>query len=104
MLLELAVVLISIIILVTIGAPIARRLYRRRQRANALNGKYGNMTMWAAELIDDGDREFTIAATALSDKERMEIGVIADSKEELRELTIERLEELTDDDIPEDFA
>lgn len=79
-------------------------LYRNRQRRKALDGQYGDITMWAAELVQNGDMEFAFAIDALPKSERMEIGVIAESKEELRRLTMERLDELSDDQIPEDFA
>lgn len=79
-------------------------IYKRNQRTRALDGKYGEETQWATELVDSGDEHFTIAVNALPERELMEIGIIAESKEELRELTIERFNELADDSIPEDFA
>jgi len=79
------------------------KLWNRRQREKALNGDYGEVTQWAAEITRDGDMAFAQAIQALPDSEKTEIKIIADSKEELRELTMERFDELADD-VPEDFA
>lgn len=80
------------------------KLWNRRQRKKALDGDYGEVTQWAAELTKSGDMEFATAIQAMPDSELMEIGIIADSKEELRELVIERFDELADESLPEDFA
>jgi hypothetical protein len=85
-----------------IGASI--KMWNRRQRKKALNGDYGDVTMWAVEIAQDGDPEFVMAIQALPDSEKMELGIIANDKEELRELVIERFDELADEQIPEDFA
>jgi len=79
------------------------KAWNRRQRSKALDGDYGEVTQWAAEMTKNGDMEFATAIQALPKNERMEIGVIAESKEELRELTMERFDELAED-VPEDFA
>ncbi len=79
------------------------KLWNRRQRTKALDGDYGEVTQWAAEMTQDGDMAFATAIQALPENERMEIGIVAESKEELRELTMERFDELADD-VPEDFA
>jgi len=76
---------------------------QQRQTQKALDGAYGNEVQWAVELINDGDRQFTIAANSLSDMEMREIGIVAESKQDLRDRTVERFEELADDSIPEDF-
>lgn len=60
----------------------------------ALTGKLGEETQWAAELVEEGDKEFMQAAKALPSYELKEVGIIAESKTELRDLTIERYEEL----------
>lgn len=75
-----------------------------RQRRKALNGDYGEITKWAAEITEDGNVEFAMAIKDLSETDKMEIAVIADSKEELHELVIERFDEMSDEQIPEDFA
>lgn len=80
------------------------KLWNRRQRNKALNGDYGEVTKWAAEMTKNGDMEFATAIQALPEKELMEIGIVADSKEELRKLVVERFNKLADDNLPEDFA
>jgi len=60
-----------------------------------LNGAYGEESMWAAEIAQDDD-EFVEATAMLTEKQLTEIGIIAESKEELREKTIERAEKLSD--------
>jgi len=79
-------------------------LRKSRQKRKALNGDYGDATRWATELVNEGDREFMIAVNALPQTEITEVGIIADSKQELRERTIARFEEQANDSIPEDFA
>jgi len=76
---------------------------KRRQRSKALNGEYGEESMWASELVDEGDDMFAAAVNALPENELREIGIIAESKEELRTLTIERLDELTNTELPDEF-
>lgn len=77
---------------------------RKWQKRKTLNGKYGIESQWAAELVEDDDREFEIAMQHLPEMHLREVGVIAESKDELRELTIDRFDEFADEDIPEDFA
>lgn len=77
---------------------------KKQQKKKTLSGEYGPEAQWAAEIADSGDEEFKFAVSVLSNREMREIGIIAESKEELRELTIERLDEKSDDGIPDDFA
>lgn len=79
-------------------------LNKYRQRRKAMSGGYGEETKWASELIQEEDDEFILAVNALGQNEMMEIGIVAESKEELRELTIERFEEQENEQIPADFA
>lgn len=79
-------------------------IYKRNQRGRALGGHYGDEVQWAAEIAESGDQQFAIAVNELPERELMEIGIIAESKQELRDLTVERFEELADNEIPEDFA
>lgn len=74
------------------------------QKRRTLSGKFGDEARWAAEIVDSGDQEFAYAVKVLPQRELREIGILADTKEDLRELTIERLDEVSDDDIPNDFA
>ena len=59
----------------------------------ALQGELGEETKWASELAKDGDDEFIKAMTSLPSQELKEVSIIAESKSELRELTVERSEE-----------
>ena len=59
----------------------------------ALQGELGEETQWATELAKDGDDEFIKAMTSLPSQELKEVSIIAESKSELRELTVERSEE-----------
>lgn len=95
---------VAALILLAIGAKWLSGWYSRRQVSNALDGEYGKETKWAAELSKEGDQLFEMAATELDQSELMEIGIVAESKEELRELTVERFEESADERIPNDFA
>lgn len=83
----------------------AIRGYRNRQKEKALNGDYGNETMWASELVEEGDQLFIMAVNTLPQSEMTEVGIIAESKQELRDLTVERFEDLesTNVSIPSDF-
>lgn len=77
-------------------------VYTAHQHQKAISGGYGEEVQWAAELFEEGDEMFIMAANQLPQSELRDIGIIADSKEHLRELTIERLEE-TDEEVSEDF-
>lgn len=79
-------------------------VYKSIQRKRALDGLYGEETQWAAELVEEGDQAFIIAVNSLPKVEMTEIGIIAESKEELRELTIERLDEMATEPLPEVFG
>lgn len=83
---------------------VVHTLRKRRQRRRALNGDYGEPTKWATELVNEGDREFALAVNSLPQDEITEVGIIAESKQELRERTVARFEERADGSIPEDFA
>lgn len=60
----------------------------------ALNGDLGKESQWASELIDERDAEFITATRALPEIELKEVAILSESKEELREMTVERYEEL----------
>jgi len=65
-----------------------------------VNGHYGDSIMWAYELIEhEEDREFMYAQAALPPMEIKELQVMADSKQELRDLTVERYEELASEEL-----
>lgn len=62
----------------------------------ALKGSFGKETQWAAELFKEGDTEFIRAVKALPQNELVEIRIIAETKDGLRDLTIERYEQLSE--------
>lgn len=73
---------------------LAGRKYSDWRTQRALNGKYGEPTMWSMQLIEeDEDMDFCHAISALPQWEVMEVGIVAESKEELRERMIDRYEE-----------
>lgn len=65
------------------------------QGKKLLNGDYGEQARWAAELVQSGDTEFIEACARLPQVELREVGIMAEDKEELRELTVERAAEMT---------
>lgn len=74
------------------------------QQRRARSGKYGEEVRWATELIDNEDEYFKYVISQMPRREMREIGIIAETKDELRELTIERFEEISSNDtIPERF-
>lgn len=86
-----ALIVASVVAIKLIGVGFLA-LYTHR----ALQGGLGDEAQWAAEFIKDGDQEFTRAMTALPSADLKEVKIIAESKNELRELTIERYEEYND--------
>lgn len=59
----------------------------------ALDGDFGEAQMWMAEYVRDGDPVFISALDQLSEMDKKEIILIADSKQELKELAMERADE-----------
>lgn len=56
----------------------------------AASGGYGEEARWAYELFNEPDHEFIQAQTVLPEMDVREVVVIADSKQELRDLMVER--------------
>jgi len=56
-----------------------------------LSGEYGEEAQWAGELVEEGDSQFIDAVKQLDQMEIREIGIMAESKEELRERTVEEV-------------
>jgi hypothetical protein len=77
--------------------PIAVRVlilgYYYHRAKKYLRGDAGDASMWAAEMVTDGDEEFKQAVLSLDEEDIREIAILAEEKEELRELTIERADE-----------
>lgn len=80
--------------LMPLGMRIFAYLWFYWQGKKILNGDYGEQSRWAAELVQEEDEEFIEASARLPQIHLQEIGIISDSKEELRENTIERVQEL----------
>lgn len=55
-------------------------------------GDYGEPAMWAYELFQEEDEEFVRAQANLSKQDVMEAKVIAESKQQLREIIVDRHE------------
>lgn len=56
---------------------------------NVLEGKYGEEAQWAGELVEAEDKQFIDAMTSLDQMTIREIGIMSESKEELRERTVD---------------
>jgi len=67
--------------------------------ARARRGDYGDEAKWAMELFEENDQQFIHAQAVLPKSEVREVQIIADSKQELRDLMIERHNELADHNI-----
>lgn len=93
------VVTLQAAILVALPTVVHVTTYTLRKviEVRAARGHYGEEAKWAYELFDEGDQEFLIAQQALPQSEITEVAVIANSKQELRELMIDRYEELSTD-------
>jgi hypothetical protein len=62
----------------------------------ALAGKMGEEQQWMAEFINENDEEFIHAMAQINRMEAKELFVLAEDKEELRELALERASEQSD--------
>lgn len=98
----------SAVLLILIAPPVfiaALDIHQLYQTKKVLSGGYGEVAKWAGEIIEEGeDRHFILAMNALPQEEIMEVSIIAESKEEMRELIKERFESMDDESIPEDFT
>jgi len=56
-----------------------------------LSGEYGEEAQWAGELVEEEDAQFIEAMTSLDQMTIREIGIMSDSKEELRERTVDEV-------------
>lgn len=79
---------------VVIGIPFwsesLTQLYFYRRGKKALRGDYGKEKRWVAEMVRDNDEEFMNAVSDVSTMDVREVMIIADSKQELKELVIQR--------------
>lgn len=67
----------------------------------ALAGKMGEEQRWMAELVRDDDTEFMQAMASIDQMDVKEIAVIANNKQELKELAIERAAETNGEPVGE---
>lgn len=61
-----------------------------------LRGDFGEESKWAAEIVQNGDEEFVQASNELSQMQLKEAGIVADSREALRERVVEMADETND--------
>ena len=67
--------------------------------ARASRGHYGEEAQWAYELMKSDDEQFIHAQHVLPNREVREVSIIADSKDEMRDLMIERYNELVSEQL-----
>jgi len=87
---------VATVVIVALVVLIALVLAHNKVKRDALSGKYGTETKWAAELVEDGDTKFLQATQNMSQTEMSAIGMSVESKEELREAVIEYHKERED--------
>lgn len=64
------------------------------------SGAYGEPAMWAYELIEEeDDKRFIQAQHILSESEVREVSIIAESKDEMRDLMIERYNQTVSENV-----
>ncbi len=89
--------LAGVIVLLPVFLTAFSFLFYKRRGKKMLNGEYSEQSKWAAEMILDDDEEFAAAIEVLPNTEVKEIGIIAESKDDLRARTIERAEDKADE-------
>ncbi len=87
---------VAAVVIVALVVLIALVMAHNKVKNDALSGKYGTETKWAAELVKDGDTEFLQATQNMSQTEMSAIGMSVESKKELREAVIEYHKERED--------
>lgn len=68
----------------------------------ALNGRFGEESQWAAELVREDDQPFIRAMQGTPQPRLRVFGEMADDKEELRELVVTHYETSIEPQIDED--
>jgi len=76
-----------------LGVELLKELFYRVVVSLVLRGAFGQSRRWTAELLLDNDNIFCDAYGKISARTLREVEVIADSKEEFRDLTVERAQE-----------
>lgn len=85
-----------LIALAPVFVALATVLYFYWLGRRALAGKMGEEQQWMAEFINENDEEFMHAMAQVNRIEAKELFVLAEDKEELRELALERASEQSD--------
>lgn len=85
-----------LIALAPVFGALATVLYFYWLGRRALAGKMGEEQQWMAEFINENDEEFMHAMAQINRMEAKELFVLAEDKEELRELALERVSEQSD--------
>ena len=85
-----------LIALAPVFGALATVLYFYWLGRRALAGKMGEEQQWMAEFINENDEEFMHAMAQINRMEAKELFVLAEDKEELRELALERTSEQSD--------
>lgn len=94
---DISYLLAGVIVLLPVFLTIFSFLFYRRRGNKMLNGDYSEQSQWAAEMITNEDSKFASAIESLPRAEVREIGIIAESKDDLRSRTIERAEDRADE-------
>jgi hypothetical protein len=85
-----------LIALAPVFGALATVLYFYWLGRRALAGKMGEEQQWMAEFINENDEEFMHAMAQINRMEAKELFVLAEDKEELRELALERASKQSD--------
>jgi len=85
-----------LIALAPVFGALATVLYFYWLGRRALSGKMGEEQQWMAEFINENDEEFMHAMAQINRMEAKELFVLAEDKEELRELALERASKQSD--------
>lgn len=85
-----------LISLAPVFGALATVLYFYWLGRRALSGKMGEEQQWMAEFINENDEEFMHAMAQINRMEAKELFVLAEDKEELRELALERASNQSD--------
>lgn len=85
-----------LIALAPVFGALATVLYFYWLGRRALAGKMGEEQQWMAEFINENDEEFMHAMAQINRMEAKELFALAEDKEELRELALERASKQSD--------
>lgn len=84
------IVVAGAIVIMPVVFRVVALLWFRHISKKVMAGDYGDESKWAAEIANSGDSRFVEATNNLSKIEMREVGIESESKEELREMVVER--------------